>query len=108
VNRIVPEFYSPDEAAERLHISRASLVALLKSGGHAFTSLTPGARPWGKGHRWGLTGEQLADLLERRARAFPSPQSIPVAEAARPAPPKAIPGHDGRSRLKIAGRGRAG
>jgi len=98
--------HPPDVAAARLGgISVGTLVALLKARGYAWTELKPGGTPWGRGRQtWGLTDEQIAAVADGQARRHPRPPPPAGATPPRPAA-VALPGHDGRSRLR---RGKGG
>jgi hypothetical protein len=95
--------HPPTEAASRLGgISVATLIALLKANGYAYTSLSPNAKPWGRGRQlWGLTDAQIAAIAEGQARRHPSPGSGDVVpERTRALPGLAALGHDGKSRIR--------
>jgi hypothetical protein len=91
---------TPRQAAERLGgISVETLARLVLGGRHAYTELSPGARPGRRGRGvWGLTEAQLADLVAAQARRVGDPS-----DRAEPGPARragsSIPGHDGKSRI---------
>jgi hypothetical protein len=69
MTRTAVEFYSPERAAEHLGISVPTLIALMKAGGYSYTSLKPGAKPWGRGRQlWGLSAPQLQAVIDGQAR----------------------------------------
>lgn len=78
--------YPPEEVARRLGgISVALLVSILKAHGYEYTQLTPGAKPWGRGRQvWGMTDEQIADLIAGQTRQHPKPENPADRSAARP------------------------
>jgi hypothetical protein len=105
----VAEFFAPEQAAEHLHISVPTLIALMKAGGYSYTSLKPGAKPWGRGRQlWGLTAPQLQAVMDGQARQMPATESSGADVAAgqgggRAKKARMLPGHDGRSRLRRGG-----
>jgi len=95
--------HPPDVAAARLGgISVGTLVALLRAGGYPYTMLKPGGAPWGRGRQtWGLTDDQIAAVADGQARTHARPADPGAGIPAAPARvARALPGHDGRSRLK--------
>lgn len=93
--------HPPDVAARRLGgISTAKLIEILKAGGYSYTSLGTGAAPWGRGRKcWGLTDDQIAAVAAGQQRTHARPEA--AGAPARPA--VALPGHDGKSRLRKRG-----
>lgn len=99
--KVALDVHRPEEAARRLGgMTVANLVALLKARGYAFTELSPGVLPWGKGARgrkhWGLTDDQIAAIIAGQARSMPKQDPADVD----PEPTRGIPGHDGIDRFQ--------
>ncbi len=68
---------TPEEVCELLRVTRKKLIRLLKATGGAFTELTPGAEPWGRGRQeWGMTHEQVKALLAKLARKHDDPKAV--------------------------------
>jgi hypothetical protein len=77
--------HPPQEAARRLGgISVSTLVKLLRDGGYSFVSLSPGAKPWGRGRKlWGMTDEQINALIAGQNRRHPPPSGAGQGKAAK-------------------------
>jgi hypothetical protein len=93
--------YSPEESAKRLGgITVPQLIAILKAKGYQFTELMPGSKPWGRGRKvWGMTDDQITELVEGQSRVHPRPVSTDEEGHAVPAGLSAM-GWDGVTRLK--------
>jgi hypothetical protein len=81
---VAPIVHTPQEAARRLGgISVATLVKLLRDGGYSYVSLSPGARPWGRGRKcWDMTDEQINALISGQSRRLPAPSEARQGKAA--------------------------
>jgi hypothetical protein len=91
-----PLVHGPSEAADRMGLTVAGLVALIRARRYPFTELRPGGRPGDRGrNRWGLTDAQIVAILRGQERVPPDP-SPPPAGPARVSP--VAP--DGKSRLR--------
>jgi hypothetical protein len=106
-----PIVHPPEEAARRLGgISASTLVKLLREGGYAFVSLSPGAKPWGRGRKlWGMTDEQINAVIAGQSRRLPAPTGAGQGKAtADRANDLRLLGWDGRDRLATTRSRRAG
>lgn len=93
--------HSPEESARRLGgITVAQLIAILKAKGYPYTELSPGSKPWGRGRQvWGMTDDQIAELVEGQMRSHPRPVDPDAKERPTPSGLAAM-GWDGVTRLK--------
>ena len=100
------QVHAPEECARRLGgISVAALVKLLRAGGYSYTSLQPGARPWGRGRQcWGMTDDQLAEVVRGQAQRHRGAAEGGRSNAAAPAAVAGLSalGWDGIDRLGLS------
>lgn len=68
---ITPLVYLPGEAAKMLQMSRANLLALMRTKGYDFLPLAPGGKPGDRGRRWGLTADQVQAIIRAESRRLP-------------------------------------
>ena len=96
-----PQVYSPEEAVEKLGLKDVRrLVALLKRTGAPYVSFSDG-RPFER-NSWGMTADQIRDLVESRTRAIRPPADAPDAT---PSVALSRFGHDGKLRLRRRTKG---
>jgi hypothetical protein len=90
-----PVVLAPAEAAFRLGLSVASLVAIIRRHRYRFTELSAGGKPGDRGrNRWGLTEAQLDAIVRGQERGYVEPVRTAGPSAPSPMSP------DGRSRLR--------
>lgn len=66
------------EAAARLGLTGAQLLAIIRQYRYPFTEIKPGGKPGDKGrNRWGLTEDQIRTILRGQERAFRGPDPEP-------------------------------
>lgn len=98
---VPPVLLSPTDAAARIGVTVAELVAWVRRHRYEFTARAVGGKPGDRGrNRWGLTEAQLTAVLRGQARRFEEPKPETTADA----PRVSAASPDGKSRLR-KGRG---
>ncbi len=101
---VTPLILQPGEAAARLGLTRADLVAIIRRRQYGFTEIKPGGKPGDRGpNRWGLTEAQIAAIVRGQAKVLPDPAGSDKPDRI-PASTNLSP--DGKSRLPRIGRAR--